>query len=868
MTRKFFHRFILLALAFSAGVGSVRAQRIFWEPSHGTLGFGKTTELNLVFEDCTPQNDVTLPTVPQLTFGRPSVSQQTTINFGQNSSRVVMAYPVRPTGREDVVIPAFDVRTNRGKIAVGEVRFTVGDATVGQSGLNVSDVLTGLLRPARLSVWAGEVVDLEYVLLASPRFRCEIASAPDWKPAGVFTEPFGEFENVESPVNGERRVGARYRSRLVATTAGTLQLAPVRQTINVQTGERSGFIFAQPRVESFSISSDQPELTVRALPSPAPAGFTGAVGDFKLESKIVPETARVGEPITWTVTLRGVGNWPANPALPAREVSADFQVVQPQGRETMDEGRLFSGSITEDAVLVPTRAGTYTIGPVNFAWFDTASGTFRDAPIPAVKVTILPAINATPTPPPTDGTSGNAANPSAGGNDTMTRPLPPDLAAPGSLPRDPLTTGSSGTAPGKTPVWWWFIFAFAPPGIVWAVFAWRLMIRSDHYLVRRNAQHAILRLLEPYRRSNTAPDVDALRVWRDLAARLWNVERATPIDDDLASALQRVSGAPRPDDWTTLWREAEIGIFGAAGAVAPDWAARACEAARTLRLRREAPPVPIQARFWTPAPSTIAIVIMALLVFVPSATRASDAGARAYREGNFAAARTAWRMEVANHPRDWAARNNLALASAQLDDWAEATAHWTAAFLLNPREPSIRANLRLALTHMDGVDPEIRRLVEGSWLDGAVTILSPGEWQTLFFAGGIAIAVALTLLVTTLYSARGRRWRIVAGYTLFSLGAIDTVAGLAGKMLYGPLAEPDAGLIAKATELHSIPTDLAEHQQTSPIASGSVVVVQNTFQLGWQRVEAPHMSGGWLRREAIIPFFSAPPAKKAADQTL
>src|SRR5690606_1734199 len=110
----------------------------------------------------------------------------------------------------------------------------------------------------------------------------------------------------------------------------------------------------------------------------------------QLESKVVPENARVGEPITWTMTLRGVGNWPANPTLPEREVVADFQVVQPQGRRAMDDDRLFSGSLTEDAVLVPTRPGNFAIGPVKFVWFDTTRGSYREGVVPAVNVTILP----------------------------------------------------------------------------------------------------------------------------------------------------------------------------------------------------------------------------------------------------------------------------------------------------------------------------------------------------------------------------------------------------------------------------------------------------------------------------------------------
>jgi hypothetical protein len=832
------------------------AQRVYWEPGHGALGFGKYSELGLVFEDCTPADGgVTLPAVHGLEFGQPSVSQQTSISFGQSSSRTVFSYAVQPTTRADIVIPAFDVRTNRGKIAVGEVRFTVGDATIGQSGVNISDVLTGVLRPAKPSVWAGEVFDVEYQLLISPRFPPRNATTPEWKPPGIFAEPFSDkYDALNTTVGGERRIGARFRTRACATAPGDLKLPPVVQTITLQTADRSSF-FSQPRVESFNLSSDEPTVTVRALPSPAPAGFTGAVGDFKLESKIVPQVARVGEPITWTVTLRGTGNWPASPALPEREVSADFQVVQPQARVAMDDGQLFSGSLTEDAVLVPTRAGTYTIGPIPFAWFDTASGQYREEPVPAATLTIEPAVAPAPDPttPPANETAPGDARP--GPNDAA-RSLPEDLPPPAKLPADPLPLGDTAAAPRKSSWWWWFPLALAPPAATWLALAWWTMARTDPFVARRRAHRELVRLLAPSARMQAAPDRATVERWRTLTARLWMIERATPTTDDLAHALQRRRGAPRPDDWIAVWQETEDAMFAAGRSLPTDWSARALQIARASRVHRESLPVPLRVQYWSPA--AVNLIVCAALVLGALHAPAADAGARAYREGNFAAARAAWRVAVTNTPDDWAARNNLALACAQQNDWAEATAHWTAAFLLNPRERSIRANLRLALTHLDGVDPELRRIVEGSWLDRWITAMSPAEWHWLFVAGGALVAVALTVLVTTLYSPDGRRWRTRIGLTLVPFGALASVIGIAGKVLYGPLGDPGAGLVIKAAELHSIPTDLAEQQQTSPISAGAVTVHEGSF-LGWERVDTARTDGGWLRNDVVVPFFGAPP---------
>lgn len=850
-----------------AGLGlhaTAFAQRVYWEPNHGVLGLGKNTELTLVFEGCLPSGDVVLPPIPGLAMGRPSVEQRITTNFGTSYARVVLSYPVQPTSRNDVVIPAFDAVTDRGKIAVGEVRFSVGDATVGQTELKISDVVTGTVRPSRTTVWAGEVFDLEYVLLVNPRYRPQVAP-PEWKPTSLLAEAFGDYEDVREQTGGDIRVGARYRTRVAATTGGTLQLAPVRQTVNLQTGERSG-IFSQPRIESFTIESNRPELTVRPLP-PAPPGFTGAVGTFELESKVVPETARVGDPITWTMTLRGVGNWPSNPTLPEREVSADFQVVQPQGRQAMDDGRLFSGSLTEDAVLVPTRAGTYEIGPVKFVWFDTASGAYRESVVPAVSVTIQPSAASTLANPPAPELAPPAPNEVAG-----PRALPGELAAPSQLPRDPLDGRGSGLAPLGLEWWWWLPLAFAPPALLWLALAWQTMLRSDDVVPRRIARQKLVRGFVAMSRAGMKPDRAALESWRALCAQLWAIPRVTPTTEDLVAAVASLGGAPQPDVWPVLWQEAEAAMFAAAQPLPPDWAARALAAARAVRLRRQQSTFPWRPRYWRPA-SASAVVMFGLVLSVVTSIRSDaaevevDAGTRAYREGKLAAARAAWSIDVTANPRDWVLRNNLALACAQQEDWPTATAHWTAAFLLNPREPSIRDNLRLALTHLDGVDPELRRIVDGSIIDRAVTILAPGEWEVLYLGGAATIAAALSLFIATLYLRSGRTSWIRLGFTLGPLGVLASVAGFTGTLLYGALGDPNAGLIAKATEMRSIPTDLAENQQTAPISAGAVVVKRRTF-LGWDGVDATHPGSGWLRREVIIPFYAAPPAKKAAGEPL
>ncbi|MGH8021712.1 MAG: BatD family protein [Opitutaceae bacterium] len=826
------------------------------------MGLGKTNPLTLVFEECAPSGGIPLPDVPGIEFGTPSVSNQTTmINF-RTTRRVTHTYPVQPQQRGSVTIPTFSVQTDKGAQVVSGIGFEVGDAAVGQSGLSISDVVESQLRIDKTEVWAGEVVEVEYLLIASGRHQASISSEPQWNASNLIAESFGEPERIEVTVRGERRPGVRYRTRFIVTSPGTITLEPIRQDVTIQTGERSTFFFSQPRLEEFSISSNQPQLVVRELPQPAPAGFTGAVGDFSIESKIVPDQVRVGEPITWTLTLSGDGNWVSGLRLPEREVSTDFQVVQPKSREEIAEGRMFTGSLIEDAVLVPTRPGTYPLGPVPFSYFDPAAGRYVEKPVEARTLEILPAVAPAAQAPPANNTApadaGEAASP-AGPSSAAPLALPGDLPDVPALPRDPLAGDAAGFAPFTFSPAWWLFAAFVPPVIMWLGLAWREVRRADSVRVRQAARREMIKLLGEMGRHTGNPSPKNMERWRECCIAMWSIPKAAPTAAEVRSLIERLHGSTTPAVWEELWQECEDALFCPGRGLGSPWITRALHAAREAKLRRSAPPFPHRWRYWAPASTAVLALLFAGALFAPRADAADKpepAPAEAYREGRYDEARAAWSSQLARNPRDWVAHNNVALAFAQQDRWPEAAAHWIAAFLLNPRDDAVRANLSLALSRMDGVDPELRRLVRGSRLDQLATFLSPGEWQMTFFLGAAVSAAGLVCMVIALYRGRNKTTRHT-GLGLAVAGLIVSVAAMFAETRYGMLARPAAGLVVQPTQLRSIPTDLTEKQQTAPLPPGTVVIAGDSF-LGWDQIETGGAATGWVRRETVIPFYHAP----------
>ncbi|MBI2496894.1 MAG: BatD family protein, partial [Opitutae bacterium] len=351
----------LMLLVF--GLTSAHAQSVRWDPPGGQLGFNQTSELSLVFENCEPEEGAKLPTVPGLKFSRPSVSTGTSAQFGPGTANGItrsytLTFPVRAETRNPITIPAFAVATDKGTLTVKAARFTVGDAALGNSGLAVDDIVALKLTTPRDTFWAGEVFPVSYTLNIVRRYLHSPASNVEWQPAPLVAEDWSKLELSETLLRGERYAILSQNTRAYAKAPGNYTIKPAAQMLNFNISSGSSFLFAPlQQVEQRRLESNPLELTIKPLPA-APPDFSGAVGEFTFVSKVVPVTAAVGEPVTWTIELSGTGNWPDLTGLPQREVSNDFQVVQPKSRRTMKEGSLFDGTLSEDVVLVPSRPGS------------------------------------------------------------------------------------------------------------------------------------------------------------------------------------------------------------------------------------------------------------------------------------------------------------------------------------------------------------------------------------------------------------------------------------------------------------------------------------------------------------------------------
>jgi hypothetical protein len=573
-----------------------------------------------------------------------------------------------------------------------------------------------------------------------------------------------------------------------------------------------------------------------------------------LVSKVVPERAAVGEPVTWTLELSGTGNWPDLGGLPSRDVSNDFQVVQPKAKRTPAEGKLFDVTLAEDVVLVPTKAGAYTLGPINFVYFDPKSGSYKTITAPRTTLNIT-APNApklfNPVPAPTNANEGSPppSTPSTAGTDldpskieNLKSKIP---APPAGIPRDPLPGSAVVRAPLDNRTLAALAAApFALLIIFWTWLAVRRAQRTDPVRPRREARARLVGTLTQLR---TSQSPQLLLAWQHDAAVLWQINHAAPP----ATALT-------DKDWAMLWTESDRSLYGPQSPLPADWVARAEAALAAKRVAAFNPLRLFLPRNLLPFAALVALTLLPVAVLRAASDSSAVTSAKtdpiaAYRSGDFTAAEKIWRATVATAPTDWIARHNLSLALAQQDHPAEAAAQAAAAFVQNPADPAARWHFLMTSEKAGFAPAPLAGFIAPGPLPSLAQLASPANWQLALVGASALAALALGGLLVNSY---GRRARVVAwsAGALLIVSVLLAAAALLGVHEFGATADARAVVAWRAGTLRSIPTEADTTQKTTALAAGSVAIADKTF-LGWTRLTFDNGQTGWVRKDDLVPLW-------------
>lgn len=810
---------LLLVAAIAA-----RAQSVHWEAGESSLG----NVVQLVFEDCEPEGDPELPALPNATLSFAGTSTSMNIVNMSVSRTMTLSYIVQAKRAGALQIPAFTVKTNKGPIKV---------AAFTGSAPSAEAVAKSRLIPDRSSVWAGEVFGLKYEITAARRYNPQFGPtfSVEWNSSPAVTEEWAKPGVAETTADGQRSIVVSTATRAYIKDPNTVRLQPAQQVVHVQTGSASFGLFSQPRMEPVSVTSDQPTIEVRPLPAP-PSGFAGAVGRFKLTSKVVPRESAVGEPITWSLELGGTGNWPDISGLPAREVSKDFQVVQPKAKKTNAEGKLFDATLAEDVVLVPTKPGRYTLGPVSFTFFNPQSGKYETAQTERVVVTVTPAAAPAGTAAPASPLAAPSEDETPAEAKQITAPAEPD-----QIPGSPLTGRANAVAPlSRTAMLLWAAVPFLGVIGFWVALAWRRAAATDPLRPQREARQRIATLLAGAPGSTPSPDT--LLKWQHDSAILWQLPHAAPPATALPDAA-----------WAALWREADRALYSPDATLPSDWIARAQSALAAKQVPGFNPARLFQPRNLLPFAAAVMLACSLCLPQTRAADNAPSPGV-SYRVGDFEKAEKAWREAVAANTRNWVARHNLALALLQQDRAAEAAAHAAVAFVQHPNDRSVRKHFALTAAQAGFAPAPLQPFLRSTTVAAIASTLSAPSWQRVTLCAAFVAALALAGLLANAYGKRSRRdGRIAAAAAVIAFATCGLA--YAGTLAYGEAAHPRAAITWEAATLRSIPTEADTSQKTTALPPGSIGRIQRTFLDRWCLLQFANGEVGWVRKDQVVPLW-------------
>ncbi|MDE7145099.1 MAG: BatD family protein, partial [Duncaniella sp.] len=153
------------------------------------------------------------------------------------------------------------------------------------------------------------------------------------------------------------------------------------------------FQVRQPKETKIKVSSNPGSIDIKPLPQPQPDGFTGAVGDFKIDSRLVGNSFRTNDPATLIYTISGTGNikYVKEPVI---DFPSEFEQYTPKSDiQTTVRGNDVTGTMTVEYTFVPQSVGDFTIGSDKFVYFNPQTRDYVTLTTPSYPIKVAKGVS-------------------------------------------------------------------------------------------------------------------------------------------------------------------------------------------------------------------------------------------------------------------------------------------------------------------------------------------------------------------------------------------------------------------------------------------------------------------------------------------
>ncbi len=250
--------------------------------------------------------------------------------------------------------------------------------TDAQSQIGKDDILLRAVV-SRTSVYKNEPLHVAFKLYTRvPYVNIVPESAPSFN--GFWSQDLTDPN--AGRVGRETYNGKVYETRvlydylLYPQQVGALAIEPVEMTVVaqvvVQSRNADPFFGSGREVYNVprKVQSQRAAVTVKPLPTGAPASFSGAVGNFTMDAQFPSERIAANSGATVTVKISGTGNltFVQAPKLPLPTSFEQYNVKTTESINTSSSG--ISGYRQFEYPFIARAEGTYDLEPVEFTFFD------------------------------------------------------------------------------------------------------------------------------------------------------------------------------------------------------------------------------------------------------------------------------------------------------------------------------------------------------------------------------------------------------------------------------------------------------------------------------------------------------------------
>ncbi|MBU0758854.1 MAG: BatD family protein [Candidatus Omnitrophica bacterium] len=248
----------------------------------------------------------------------------------------------------------------------------------------------------KLRAYVNEQIALTFAFYQS----VDLFQNPVYNPpsvTGFWSEDMPPQKKYYKVINGTRYLVTEIKTALFATSPGEFTIGPARLEASVEDMEK---IFSRSPFDVFDNMFNRGKpviltteiIKVEIVPLPEegkPENFKGDVGNYNITAEVDKNSVEENQPVSLKVKIRGRGNIKtiSSPQVPEM---GDVKVYDSGSSENMSKADyIVQGEKTFEKVIIPKRPGTFTIGPVEYSYFDPGMRKYVEKKVEPINLTAI-----------------------------------------------------------------------------------------------------------------------------------------------------------------------------------------------------------------------------------------------------------------------------------------------------------------------------------------------------------------------------------------------------------------------------------------------------------------------------------------------